>query len=267
MNVFISYSKDQSAALQDLIAQMQLVMPNVTFLYEQAEDRGTESWWNEVKRSIASSTIFLLLLSEDWLDSQWNRREYSLARKLEKRILTAKVSPTVRVPTALQGGQVFDLSQGLQDSDDTDDLFAALGVIPGAQIDPGVARPMNVEPLPFDDLNPTVREGADQVPDDMLAPGVSISPAPAAPEAPKPIVVPAPASTNIGSAIGDFFRKLPLFSIITLLMFAVVIVGIVLIGFDVTEVGLMVLLGGVVAGIILSLIVFIQRRGDEGEGN
>ncbi|MCA9913551.1 MAG: hypothetical protein KC496_09390, partial [Anaerolineae bacterium] len=126
--------------------------------------------------------------------------------------------------------------------------------------------PMSVNPLPFDDLNATVPEGADQVPDDMLAPGVSISPAPAAPEAPKPIEVPAPASSNVGTAIGDFMRKLPLFSIITLLMFAAVIVGIVLIGLDATDIGLIVLLGGVVVGIILSLIVFIQRRNDGSNG-
>lgn len=261
MNVFISYSKDQSSALQDLVAQMQLVQPNVTFLYDQAEDRGTESWWNQIKRDILSSKIFLLLLSEEWLSSQWNRREYSLARKAEKRILTVKISPTVRVPSALRSGQVFDLSQGMQHSPDADELFAALGIIPGAQIDTEAARPMSVDPLPFDDLNATTPKGADQVPDDLLAPGVPLGSATAA--ATSNTTSP-PVTPHIGAAISDFFRKLPLFSIITLLMFAAVIVGIVLIGLDFTDVGLAVLLGGVVVGIILSLIVFIQRRSDEG---
>jgi hypothetical protein len=255
MKVFISYSPEDTATLEELVAEMQLVLPQVEFRYDQANDRGTDAWWERVKRSITSSDIFLLLLSQNWLGSKANRKEYSLARKLEKQLLTAKIQSGVRVPNALeQSGQLLDLSAGVQESADTDALFAALGVVPGAVAQPLEAEPMSA-PIPFDDLNTPTRPGTEQVPDDLLAPGVTISPAPVAPDAPDPVTAP-PAQPDDASAM----QRLPLFSIITLLSFVAVLVGIVLIGLNVLEWGLLILLGGVILGAILSLVVFIQRR-------
>lgn len=259
MRVFISYSPEDAATQDELVGQMQLVLPHVEFRYEQATDRGTLPWWERVQQNLAGSDLFLLLLSENWLNSEWNRKEYSLARKLEKKIVTVKISPTVRVPNALQQYPVFDVSNGIEASDDSDALFAALGVVPGAPADELDARPMTTTPIPFDDLNPAPRPGVERVEDDLLAPGVTISPAPEAPDPPAPVRVPAPAPEP-SPAAATTAPRLPLFSVITLLTFVAVITGIVLISLDVLELGLIILLGGVVAGAILSLVVFIQRR-------
>jgi len=272
MEVFISYSPNDAAMLEELVAEMQLVLPQVDFQYDQADDRGSQEWWNRVKRGIANADTFLLMLSADWLNSKANRAEYSLARKLEKDLLTVKVDSAVRVPSALRQGQVLDLSSGVQASDDTDALFAALGVVPGAMIDEPAVEPMTAEdtvintntpitsaPIPFDDLNRSSDPGAAQVPDDILAPGVPIDPQPTE-STDTPVIVAEPVPANEPESSRTLLSNLPIFPIITLVSFTAVLVGIVMIGLNVVEWGLIVLLGGVVGGAILSLIVFIQQR-------
>ncbi len=259
MKVFISYSHTDVDTLTEIVSQVEVALPDVNIWYAQDEDTA----WETIQRHIRQADLFLLLLSEAWLASQAKRKEYSLAKALGKSIIPARTSQAVRVPRALAALNVIDLTKARG----MDHLLASLGVVPGAPqgtafaseqvgsagVTPKAQPPTT--PLPFDDLNAAKRPSAAQVRDDLLAPGVTISPAPEAPAAPKPIAVPA------GEPVpADATQRLPLFSVITLVTFAAVIVGIVLISLDVLDWGLLILLGGVILGAILSLVVFIQRR-------
>lgn len=110
--IFISYSRQDKAFLQDLIPQLREVFgyENVWF---DADLYGGQEWWSAILGQIGQSDILLYCLSEHSNRSNYCRSELIEAFRLHKQILPVLCS-RVRIPHELSHIQVIDMSDGVQ---------------------------------------------------------------------------------------------------------------------------------------------------------
>ena len=74
-----------------------------------------ERWEQALHEAADRCEVVLFLVSEDWLKSEWCRKEFSLAQKLNKRLFGALIEdiPRSRLPESLPANwQLVDLASG-----------------------------------------------------------------------------------------------------------------------------------------------------------
>ncbi|OBK46224.1 sensor domain-containing protein [Mycobacterium kubicae] len=96
MALFISYSSQDRSSLDALTAALKRAQQQVWFDQELG---GGDSWWNAILEQIRACEVFIVALSNNWLQSKPSQAELRYAQALNRPILPVKVGPvdSVRV--------------------------------------------------------------------------------------------------------------------------------------------------------------------------
>lgn len=96
MAIFISYSSQDRTSLEALTTALKRAQQKVWFDQELG---GGDAWWNAILEQIRSSDVFIVALSNNWLQSKPSQAELRYAQALNRPILPVKVGPvdSVRV--------------------------------------------------------------------------------------------------------------------------------------------------------------------------
>ncbi len=96
MAIFISYSSQDRTSLDALTTALKRAQQKVWFDQELG---GGDAWWNAILEQIRSCDVFIVALSNNWLQSKPSQAELRYAQALNRPILPVKVGPvdSVRV--------------------------------------------------------------------------------------------------------------------------------------------------------------------------
>jgi LPXTG-motif cell wall-anchored protein len=94
--IFISYSSQDRTSLDALTTALKRAQQKVWFDQELG---GGDAWWNAILEQIRSCDVFIVALSNNWLQSKPSQAELRYAQALNRPILPVKVGPvdSVRV--------------------------------------------------------------------------------------------------------------------------------------------------------------------------
>lgn len=88
MPLFISYSSQDRSTVDALTTALRRAQQQVWFDQELG---GGESWWNKILEQIRSCDVFLVALSNNWLQSKPSQAELRYARALNRPILPVQI--------------------------------------------------------------------------------------------------------------------------------------------------------------------------------
>ncbi len=96
MALFISYSSQDRTSLEELTKALKRAQQKVWFDQELGDG---DAWWNAILEQIRSCDVFIVALSNNWLQSKPSQAELRYAQALNRPILPVKVGPvdSVRV--------------------------------------------------------------------------------------------------------------------------------------------------------------------------
>lgn len=96
MAIFISYSSQDRSSLEALTTALRRAQQQVWFDQELG---GGDAWWNKILEQIRASDVFIVALSNHWLQSKPSQAELRYAQALQRPILPVQVGPvdSVRV--------------------------------------------------------------------------------------------------------------------------------------------------------------------------
>jgi hypothetical protein len=108
--LFVSYRSVNRAEVNGLVQNLERMAFNVW--YDQ-ELTGAQRWWNNILHNIRECDVFLIALTEEYLDSEACRREYTYAHALNRYILPVKMGEVNYglLPLILQERQIIDFTQ------------------------------------------------------------------------------------------------------------------------------------------------------------
>ncbi|WP_299561680.1 toll/interleukin-1 receptor domain-containing protein, partial [Enterovirga sp.] len=115
--LFISHSSRNNAEAAALLAWLKEQGWDDVFL-DITPDRGIaagEKWERSLNEAASRCEAVLFLVSRDWIGSRWCRKEYDLARRLNKRLFGAliEVIPVAELPSEVtETFQMVDLASG-----------------------------------------------------------------------------------------------------------------------------------------------------------
>ena len=118
-DTFISYSRADSAFVAEFIPLLE--GSGFKIWYDQ-HIRGGEDWWQLILQQIAEADVFIYLLSNDSLESEYCRSEFLEAIRLNKRVLPIVVRPKTNLERGgdlapiLKKYNYVDLSNGAKDT-------------------------------------------------------------------------------------------------------------------------------------------------------
>jgi len=111
VKIFISYSRVDKPFLDELLPQLRHNYPNYVFWCDH-ELTGGDIWWNEILKNIASSHIFLYLLSNESVTSPYCQAEYKEAKRYQKRIILVQIRDRTQLTGDLPDIHYVDMKAG-----------------------------------------------------------------------------------------------------------------------------------------------------------
>lgn len=136
-SIFISYSRTDRAFVEQLVPLLRRMYGN-DCLWFDADIPGGTDWWRMIESQIAGCTVFLFLMSNDALASEFCRKELQYAVLLKKSVVPVVVRPRTDIDAArlpddlkavLQKTQHVDLGAGMTDTPALAELVAALNLL------------------------------------------------------------------------------------------------------------------------------------------
>ncbi len=124
-HIFISYAHKDRAFVEVLYKPLARVYQNVWF---DRELTGGDVWWERIVKQIQDSDIFLIVLSDLWMRSDWSKREYDEAVSLGKKLLPIRIEDT-KLPQFLEKLQYVDVLNGELNANNLPELYAAINRI------------------------------------------------------------------------------------------------------------------------------------------
>jgi hypothetical protein len=150
-SIFVSYSRADVGFIDEFVRILEKAFPQHHIWYDD-HITGGDDWWNRILGEIQKADLFIYLLSNDSITSEYCWAEFREALRLHKRCLPVLVRPKTQVdkfPPDLQPIvkklQWVDLSQGFRDYEANAELFAAIS---NALVGPTPAFVMPVAPVP-----------------------------------------------------------------------------------------------------------------------
>ncbi len=106
-NVFISYSRADSAAIDRLEAEL-IGFGFITWV-DREHLEGGDRWAAQIERAIQMSDVVVVCLSPDAVNSPWVTNELFYAQQLGKPIIPILLHPVARIPLLLAAIQYIDM--------------------------------------------------------------------------------------------------------------------------------------------------------------
>jgi hypothetical protein len=121
-SIFICYSRVDKRLAEELAHLLRRAYEHVWF---DDNLHGGEEWWAEIVKEISACEHFILLMSDDSLESDWCQRELAEAQQRYKHILPVLVRGRTEVPDELARIQRIDMSSGIT-VDSLNQLYATM---------------------------------------------------------------------------------------------------------------------------------------------
>ncbi len=113
--IFISYSRvDEKNFVEPLVAVLREHYEYANVWYDR-HLIGGQNWWDEILRQIKEADVFLWLLSNDAVNSEYCLAEYEEAQRLGKPVITVQVRDHTHIPPEIGEIQFVDMSGGSAD--------------------------------------------------------------------------------------------------------------------------------------------------------
>lgn len=132
-HIFISYSSKDRVLIDELAANLELLIDDVVVWYDRELNRsGGHQWWGLILEEIRRCDVFIYALSIHILKSEPCKREYSYALALGKPVLPVHIADIeIRyLPVELQSAQLVDFR--LRTRDQQRSLKASIRNLPAA---------------------------------------------------------------------------------------------------------------------------------------
>jgi hypothetical protein len=124
--IFISYSRVDSAFVDSLIRRVQQAFPHLSIWHDRSSLIGGDDWWEEILKAIAESDVFVYVLSNESVQSRYCQAEFTEARRLQKRVITIQARDRTQLTDKLSDIQFVDMKHGTDDPDALPRLYAAI---------------------------------------------------------------------------------------------------------------------------------------------
>jgi TIR domain len=138
-HIFVSYSRADVGFIEEFVQILEKAFPQHDIWYDD-HITGGDDWWNRILTEIRQGDLFIYLLSNDSIASEYCWAEFREALRLRKRCLPVLVRPKTRIdkfPADLQPIinqlQWIDLSQGFKDYKANAELYAAISAALASQ--------------------------------------------------------------------------------------------------------------------------------------
>jgi formylglycine-generating enzyme required for sulfatase activity len=132
--IFISYSRADKLFISELLPLLNEVYPNYEIFYDRHITGGND-WWQTILDAIASSKLFIYLISNESLESEYCQAEMREALRLQKPIVPVIVRPKTNVDKApldlvpdLRNRNWIDMSGGFSDAPASARLYNAIAI-------------------------------------------------------------------------------------------------------------------------------------------
>ena len=109
MRILISYSRSDKKILQGLVPLIRDLYKDDSLWFDE-NIPGGDDWWNKIVSEIRNCTIFIFLVSDNALESQYCQKELRKAIEYEKHILPVIIKS---LKTAYPGNAPYDLAKSL----------------------------------------------------------------------------------------------------------------------------------------------------------
>jgi len=130
--IFISYSRADVLFVEELVPLLQSVYPRHQIWYDQRISGG-EDWWQMILGEIHACDIFLYLMSNDSLTSEYCQAEFTEALRLQKACVPVIIRPKTTIENAPQAllpeikrRNWVDLSSGFKDAKANARLYSSI---------------------------------------------------------------------------------------------------------------------------------------------
>gem|GEM_PF-1268354 len=167
--IFISYSRADALFIEQLVPLLEQVFPDYEIWYDK-HLTGGDDWWKRILDEISACDLFIYLLSNESLASDYCQAEFREGLRLQKLVLPVIVRPKTNVELApddlkaeIKRRNWIDMSGGFKDASANGSLYRAvrlqvakIPVQPHPPLHPEpVAQPVVIKP-PSKGLDPTV---------------------------------------------------------------------------------------------------------------
>src|SRR5438034_1016505 len=130
--LFISYSRADSLFIDELVPLLSEIYTNYDIWYDK-HISGGDDWWQRILQEISSCNLFIYLISNDSLESEYCQAELREALRLQKPILPVIVRPKTNVNKApndlspeIKRRNWVDMSGGFRDAKAHAKLYNAI---------------------------------------------------------------------------------------------------------------------------------------------
>lgn len=148
--IFISYSRIDTEFVKPFVANIARIYGHDNIWYDD-KIPGGHKWWQVILKQIEWGDIFIYLLSNDSVTSEYCQAEFEEAQRLQKHIITIQVRDRTKLDEALSEIQYINMAPGEDMSDAYTRLYAAVDMYqvprrkPKALWQPETAKPGSVE--------------------------------------------------------------------------------------------------------------------------
>jgi formylglycine-generating enzyme required for sulfatase activity len=123
--IFISYSRVDRPFVEALADKLRRIYGHDNVWFDEGL-HGGDIWWEEILEQIASRDIFIYVLSNDSIESDYCQAEFTEARRLQKQIITVQARDRTRLTDELGDIHYIDMANGVDDADALTDLFRSV---------------------------------------------------------------------------------------------------------------------------------------------
>jgi len=129
--IMISYSHLDKGITEELAKLLDRAFDNVWFDKSRQGIFLGQDWWNEILKQIGACDVFVFLISENALQSEWCQKELEEARQQQKRIIPISIRENIQgIPEWLQKLQLKAIADGGIDKDLLNELYATIIRLP-----------------------------------------------------------------------------------------------------------------------------------------
>jgi hypothetical protein len=123
--IFISYSRVDKPFVEKLARRLRRAYPNNSIWFDEGL-YGGDIWWAEILEQIAVHDIFIYVLSNESVQSEYCQAEFQEATRLQKIIITVQARDRTQLTDGLSHIHYTDMKNGPDDPDALTDLIGAI---------------------------------------------------------------------------------------------------------------------------------------------
>lgn len=158
--LFISYSRVDRPFVDDFVPLVRDVWGYENVWFDD-NLHGGQIWWEEILSQIAACDIFVYLLTNDSVTSEYCQAEYKEAQRLQKQILPVQIRARTNIPEDLKRIHFVDMSAGIKPQS-LNKFHASVSRL-SARVASAPPSPLDSQPVPIpsvSDAKPKRKFGA-----------------------------------------------------------------------------------------------------------